>query len=46
MDQKQEDLMTEGEMQQGTDVNSSSQKGTPNLDFILDIPLEISVELG
>ena len=46
MDQKQEDLMTGGEMQQGTDVNSSSQKGISNLDFILDIPVEISVELG
>ncbi len=46
MDQKQEDLMTGGEMQQGTDANSSSQKGISNLDFILDIPVEISVELG
>jgi flagellar motor switch protein FliN/FliY len=46
VDQKQQNLMTEGEMQQGTDANSSSQKGIPNLDFILDIPVEISVELG
>ena len=38
--------MTGGEMQQGTDANSSSQKGISNLDFILDIPVEISVELG
>jgi flagellar motor switch protein FliN/FliY len=26
--------------------NSPSQKGTPDLNFILDIPLEVSVELG
>jgi flagellar motor switch protein FliN/FliY len=26
--------------------NSQSQKGTPDLNFILDIPLEVSVELG
>jgi flagellar motor switch protein FliN/FliY len=46
VDQKQGDLMKEVEMQQGTDTDSSSPKGISNLDFILDIPLEISVELG
>ena len=46
VDQKQENLLKEVEMAQGTDAGSSFPKGIPNLDFILDIPLEISVELG
>jgi flagellar motor switch protein FliN/FliY len=30
----------------GIEAFSGSQKEAPNLDFILDIPLEVSVELG
>lgn len=46
MDQGCQELIGEKEKKQEMDLNATSQKEIPNLDFILDIPLEISVELG
>jgi len=37
---------TEKEGNPGLDINIVSKKDTSNLDLILDIPLEVSVELG
>jgi flagellar motor switch protein FliN/FliY len=38
--------MTEKKERQGAETLLVSQKEGPNLDFIMDIPLEVSVELG
>jgi flagellar motor switch protein FliN/FliY len=46
MEQGNQGLKEDKEKKQGTEANGFLQKETPNLDFILDIPLEISVELG
>ena len=46
MGQEPQDLGVEKEGKLGTEMNLLLQKETSNLDFILDIPLEVSVELG
>jgi flagellar motor switch protein FliN/FliY len=46
MDQGHQDFKEEKREKQGMETSASSQKELPNLDFILDIPLEVSVELG
>jgi flagellar motor switch protein FliN/FliY len=46
MGQEPQDLGVEKEEKFGTEANLLLQKETSNLDFILDIPLEVSVELG
>ena len=46
MDQGHQDFKETKEEKQRIETNVSSQKEVPNLDFILDIPLEVSVELG
>jgi len=46
MEQGNQNLKEDIEKRQEAEANSFVQKEVPNLDFILDIPLEISVELG
>lgn len=46
MEQDHQDVGTATKETPGRGATSSSQKESPNLDFILDIPLEVSVELG
>jgi flagellar motor switch protein FliN/FliY len=46
MDQGHQDVMEEMKEKHEIDTNAPSQKEGQNLDFILDIPLEVSVELG
>jgi flagellar motor switch protein FliN/FliY len=46
MGQEPQDLGVEKEEKLRTEANLLLQKETSNLDFILDIPLEVSVELG
>ncbi len=46
MEQEQERMQPETERNGAMNEEALSFKGIPNLDFILDIPLEVSVELG
>ncbi len=46
MEQDQASMSPGGEERQGTESPHSSQRDAANLDFVLDIPLEVSVELG
>lgn len=46
MEQEQERIQTEMGRSGSREEETLSFKGSPNLDFILDIPLEVSVELG
>ena len=46
MEQEQHKLSSEKEGKMGGETNSFPLKDLPNLDFILDIPLEVTVELG
>src|SRR3990172_295779 len=46
MAQEEGNIREEKEVKFGAGANGASQKAIANLDFILDIPLEISVELG
>lgn len=46
MEEKQNNPKAEKEGNQGMEMSASVPKDNPNLDFILDIPLEVSVELG
>ena len=46
MEQEIQGQRRERDGKMGIEAMSSSQKEIPNLDFILDIPLEVSVELG
>jgi flagellar motor switch protein FliN/FliY len=46
MEQEQQGLIGEKEGTLEMEMKPLSQKEIPNLDFILDIPLEVSVELG
>ena len=46
MEQEHREVRQEKEGKPGAETNSLLQKGISNLDFILDIPLEVSVELG
>ena len=46
MEQNQANLSAGREERQGTEPPPPSQRDAANLDFVLDIPLEVSVELG
>jgi flagellar motor switch protein FliN/FliY len=46
MDQPHQDFSEDKKEKQGGEMNASSQKEVANLGFILDIPVEVSVELG
>jgi flagellar motor switch protein FliN/FliY len=46
MEQKQQDVTEEREGRGDKEESLFPSKGNGNLDFILDIPLEVSVELG
>ena len=46
MEQEQPGLSHEKGEKPGMEINSPPKKESSNLDFILDIPLEVSVELG
>jgi flagellar motor switch protein FliN/FliY len=46
MDQEHQDFSEDKEEKQGGETSVSSQKEVSNLGFILDIPVEVSVELG
>lgn len=46
MEPERREVSQEKEGKAGVETNSLLQKGLSNLDFILDIPLEVSVELG
>ncbi len=46
MEQEHREARQEKEEKPGVETNGPFQKGISNLDFILDIPLEVSVELG
>jgi flagellar motor switch protein FliN/FliY len=46
MEQEQQKLSSEREGKMETETNSFPPKDLPNLDFVLDIPLEVTVELG
>jgi flagellar motor switch protein FliN/FliY len=46
VEQEHRDVREEKEGKPATETNGPLQKGISNLDFILDIPLEVSVELG
>src|SRR3989304_1315751 len=46
MEQEHREVSQEKEGKPGMEANGSVQKGISNLDFILDIPLEVTVELG
>ena len=46
MEQEEQGLIGEKEGTLEREMKSLSPKEIPNLDFVLDIPLEISVELG
>jgi flagellar motor switch protein FliN/FliY len=46
MEQKQQNFSEEQERRGEIEESPSLSRGNGNLDFILDIPLEVSVELG
>jgi len=46
MEQDQTNVSPGREEKQGTEPFPPSQRDAANLDFVLDIPLEVSVELG
>ncbi len=46
MEAEHHEVRQEKKGKPGVETNSLLQKGISNLDFILDIPLEVSVELG
>jgi flagellar motor switch protein FliN len=46
MEQEHREVSQENEGKPGAEATLPFQKGISNLDFILDIPLEVSVELG